>query len=47
MKGYSFIYSLLVIDSVPYESVNLSVNLSQKVRHLRGIVLVSIGYLRS
>ena len=47
MMPHSFIHRLLVIDSVPNESVNFSVKLSQKVRHLRRIMFMSIGDLRS
>jgi len=47
MMAHSLVYRLLVIDSVPYESVNYPVNLSQKARHLRRILFVSISDLRS
>jgi hypothetical protein len=46
MKDHSFIHSLLVIYSVPYESVNLSINLSQQIGYLRRIMFASIGDLR-
>ncbi len=41
--AHGLIYLLLVIESVPYESINCSVNLSQKVRHLRRILFLSIS----